>query len=1462
MIILHRFLASVIVASCWATAVAQIDEDEDDDLPAFRPGLVARYSGTDDKTHVRRDEAIQFDWHTRRPDPRLPGGPFSVVWQGRLLTIAPGRYTFEIHATGQVQIRLAGQLVLDAQTGETRWLRTEPMDLEYGYHPLEVTYRRTGDEARIGLFWSGPQFQLEPVPDRHLFHEPGDAPDERFEKGRLLARALRCAACHEIPGELAAIRAPALTRVAGNLSPSWLTPWLAGADHRIDAAGDDAPPARMPSFGFTAEQAGALADALLAASPATLKPDGEQGGNADAGGKLFLTIGCLACHRLGELGQSSLFGGGGLLGDGDLAAVARKRPADFFVRWLETPSAINPSHRMPVFALTPEERANLAAYLVTLRGDETTLEFLHIQLRDADANAKPRLELGRRLIAEHRCAACHELPRELATPSPKRRPLGASAQWDQSCTGAPERETKRPGYRLSPKRRETIRAYISSLAPVTAAIARDPPIDEEFDGLFVLAERNCLGCHARGLAPGISARLDTVAAAHPELAPSLASLAPPPLTGVGDKLRDEGLAAAVRLTTPPLRPWLAVRMPKFNLADDELRALIGYLIEADRIPDRPLEKTGRSQNRHSGETPAPQGGFGIGPKNDDEAVDEGTMATAGARLVTSEGFGCTSCHQIGKSLPLGVAPAAHGANLSLVGGRVRRSWFDRWVRNPARIVPRMEMPSIQQPVRGVLADRLDHQLTAIWRALNTPGFNPPSPGAIRVLRTSNLAGGVEPAVALFDVLEVDERPFVVPLVVGLANRHNMLFDLDSNRLSAWWLGDTARQRTRGKAWYWEPGGSHVLPPTLPGGDGELLLLRAGTPRQPSRSPQFAAQLDWFEYVDRGLRFGYRLRFDTDGGTEPLVVAVVQQFTVRPFTEFEADKHTSGFHRRVELSGVPVGDEVQLRLVPSGRFSSAVGGKSALAAELPGKPRIRLLHPAAANLNGNWMAKNSGVNGTGKNSGPSPTVSLRSAGNDDSLVVEADYLVQLPSDHFPAVPTEDEPESPVALSVVPGYEAVRLPLPNSEMPTGLAWRDDGTLAYCSLKGSVWLARDTDGDGVEDRQELFCDGLAAPYGIAVHGESLDVAQKPCVLRLTDRDGDGRADRADVIASGWGYTADYHDWSIGLPSDAQGAYYLGLPCQQDERSEAAAHLRGTVVKLVPRQPTRTDPRVYSIEPLGAGLRFPMGLALNRSGDLFATDNQGNYTPFNELNQIVAGARYGFINRNEVKPGFAPPFREPAIDIPHPWTRSINGICFLGDGPFDGHLIGCEFDTRRLIRMSLQRVGDDDQGAVYPFSIEPEEGQETFEGPVVCAVAPNGDIYIGNLRDSGWGGGHNTGSIVRLRRTGDLPLGIAEVRATSDGFTIDFTQPVDRAAAEQVRHYAISSYRRIATSAYGSPDIDREAEMIDSLEVAADGLRATLRLARLRPGFVYEFRLSHLGPANEIFFPGEAHYTLRQVP
>jgi hypothetical protein len=461
---------------------------------------------------------------------------------------------------------------------------------------------------------------------------------------------------------------------------------------------------------------------------------------------------------------------------------------------------------------------------------------------------------------------------------------------------------------------------------------------------------------------------------------------------------------------------------------------------------------------------------------------------------------------------------------------------------------------------------------------------------------------------------------------------------------------------------------------------------------------------------------------------------------------------------------------------------------------------------------------------------------------------------------------------------------QLPIAADIMPTGLAWRPDGALVVCSLKGRVWLMRDTDGDGLEDSFTAFTDELAAPYGVVAASDHIDVVNKFGLLRLYDRDGDDFAEHAELIASGWGHTADYHDWAVGLVAEPAGSYVIATACQQDERSPAAAHWRGEVLRLRP-EPGRSGrsasrlPLRCSVEPISTGHRFPMGLARNRSGDLFVTDNQGNFNPFNELNHIQAGKHYGFVNASDRGRGGSPPLTEPAINIPHPWTRSVNGICFLETpsplvkqhgptyrhfGTCEGHLLGCEYDTRRLIRCSLQRVGDTFQGAAYPLSDYPSGQGDTLLGPLVCGVAPDGDVYVGCLRDSGWGGANNTGTLLRMTfREAELPAGIAEVRATSQGFVIDFTAAVDRGRAGDKSNYRLASYRRVSTPAYGGDDLDRQNEPLADVIVAADARSVELRLPRLREGFVYEIRVPDLkGHRGERFFPAEAYYTLHKIP
>jgi mono/diheme cytochrome c family protein len=1423
-----------------------------DDEP-FRPGLVARFRDGAGTEVTRVDHQLAFHWGDAVPDPRLAPGQLRATWQGQLSVESAGDYRFLVFGAGEVELTVAGRVALARQVLRDGWCESPPLPLAGESVPVELSFRRTETDARLMVLWSGPQLGPEPIPPRLLSHARERTVGNDFERGQLLSRVLRCGRCHG--DEPAPAAAPALDRLAGNVARPWLVRWLTAGEHAPPGKADTPSPRWMPALGLSDAQAEAIADYLLAAreptsSPSPLVEEGRVGGNkgptpapptpqpgpppqggretnsrgqgrrarpaaakprpdAKIGEQLFLTLGCLACHSWRDLGA------GGWLGGGDLTHVADKRPPAYFAAWLADPARLNPDHRMPVFSLSDDERTALALFLAEQKSDGP-------KPSTATRPAADRRAEGGELVKQFHCGACHRLPETAAsglapamTGSAPR--LGEQSRWDRSCLGAADPAKHRPGYQLGEGDARAVRAYYVGRRPTPA---NSPPRP---DGRLVLAEHNCLACHAREgtreatplLPPPLADKLTAVAGRYPDLAPQIPALTPPALNSVGDKLTDQALSAAVARRDPPHRPYLQVRMPRFPLRDDELHALVKHLTDTDRIPERGPATTAPDR-----------------PTQD-------RYALAGGRLVSGDGFGCTSCHQVGHVLPSQAPLNARGPDLSQLGGRIRRTWFDRWVRNPARIVPRMEMPSVQIPVAGVLGEQLDDQLAAVWHVLNLPDFEPPPPNPIRTLRHHGHDPAAEPVV-MTDVLRLGDTDLVKPFLVGLANRHNVLFDLETARLARWTVGDTARQRTEGKTWFWELAGAPVLDTQDTSPDLTLLNPR-GVPTRFRPLGQFVTEADAWETHGPSLVLHYRL-------IAPLSTPVHVRRKLTPVA--------GGFVQEVTVR--PGGNTVLLDLLPRQAAERATQAADGRAIHLNDRFVTRIVLPEATGAK--FSSDNRSVHVTPDATGTAQVV--------------LHYLSDVPVDRFP-----EPPPAPAAarkgepVEVAPGFVGERLPLSAEIMPTGLAWRPDGRLVFCSLKGQVFEATDTDGEGGEDRLTLLADGLPAPYGVNTGPGYVDVSAKYALLRVWDAGPSAR--HVETIASGWGYTADYHDWAVGLPRNGRGEYFLGIPCEQDKRSPAAARFRGNVLRLVPREPTADDPRRFTPEPVSAGHRFPMGLAFDRRGELFVTDNQGNYNPFNELNHVRPGVHFGFINfLDRGKP--TPPLTSPAINIPHPWTRSVNGICFLDTppalraklgrdlfGPLEGHLVGCEYDTRRLIRMTLQRVGDTYQGAAYPLSIAPADPGHGFLGPVVCGVSPRGELYVGGLRDSGWGAGNNVGEIVRVRVEPDnLPCGIAEVRATADGFTIDFVRPIDQALAERVESYAVQSYRREATPAYGGPDRDRRTEAVTGVSVAADGRRVTLRLAELRPGFVYELRLANLAPGGGPFHPAEAHYTLRVVP
>ena len=230
---------------------------------------------------------------------------------------------------------------------------------------------------------------------------------------------------------------------------------------------------------------------------------------------------------------------------------------------------------------------------------------------------------------------------------------------------------------------------------------------------------------------------------------------------------------------------------------------------------------------------------------------------------------------------------------------------------------------------------------------------------------------------------------------------------------------------------------------------------------------------------------------------------------------------------------------------------------------------------------------------------------------------------------------------------PGFTARELPVDLTNI-NNVKYRPDGTLVALGYDGRVWLLRDSDGDGAEDKADLFWDPkgqLQAPIGMDLtppgykHGDGVFVAAKGRIALIVDTDKYGKADREIVVAGGWKEIANKVD-ALGVAYDPRdGSIYYGrgafsytepLRKTKDGKAEySTADEPGTILRVSPDFKTR--------EIVATGIRFPVALRFNRLGDLFCTDQEGatwvpNGNPLDELLHVQKGRHYGFPARHPV--------------------------------------------------------------------------------------------------------------------------------------------------------------------------------------------------------------------------------------
>jgi glucose/arabinose dehydrogenase len=456
-------------------------------------------------------------------------------------------------------------------------------------------------------------------------------------------------------------------------------------------------------------------------------------------------------------------------------------------------------------------------------------------------------------------------------------------------------------------------------------------------------------------------------------------------------------------------------------------------------------------------------------------------------------------------------------------------------------------------------------------------------------------------------------------------------------------------------------------------------------------------------------------------------------------------------------------------------------------------------------------------------------------------------------------------------------------------SGLTVLDDRRVAVAIRKGEVWIL-----DGVYDdppknvKYRRFASALHEPLGLLKHGDAFYTAQRSELTRMRDTDGDGEADEYLTVAKGWGVTGHYHEYAYGPKLDRDGNLWLtlnigmGLKGAQLDRTIKDPILgyrqgrwRGWGMKVTP---------AGDLLPVCAGMRSPSGIGANAAGDMFYTDQQGNWVATNSLHHMRDGAFFHHVEAlasmseegspikgvRKVSGGLPypeamkqfPQLRPPAVWFPYKKAGQSATDIMLDEsggkfGPFAGQLFIGEFTQASMHRVFLEKVDGEYQGACFPF-------RSRFASAVLrLAQGTDGSVFAG-LTNRGWSSlGTASYGLQRLVWTGEVPFEIQEMRAKPDGFELTFTKPVDRQSALETSSYKINSHTYLYHSTYGSDEIQKQTLTPDRATVSDDGLTVRLYIDGLRVLFVHELVAPRIRSRNgEPLLHPHAWYTLNRIP
>ncbi len=257
----------------------------------------------------------------------------------------------------------------------------------------------------------------------------------------------------------------------------------------------------------------------------------------------------------------------------------------------------------------------------------------------------------------------------------------------------------------------------------------------------------------------------------------------------------------------------------------------------------------------------------------------------------------------------------------------------------------------------------------------------------------------------------------------------------------------------------------------------------------------------------------------------------------------------------------------------------------------------------------------------------------------------------------------------------------------------------------------ILEDTNRDGVADKETIFADGLHLPIGFEFAPEGIYISQGTNLKLLSDTDGDDKADKAEIIFSGFD-DHDTHHAISAFCADPSGAIYMAEGVFLHTNVETPyGPVRGTNGGFY-----RFNPKRRHLERTAQlSIPNPWGIAFDAWGQNFFAE--------------TSGPKVHWMQPGTIKPkyGIASPKSANLIQQEH-LVRPTSGLEFVSSRHFPANVQGDLLvnNTIGFLGTKQHTMADDGTGYKSQHRQDLVKSTDTNFRPVDMEFAPDGSLYM----------------------------------------------------------------------------------------------------------------------------------------